>query len=116
MASISCGLAFGRLVFALQASRLDLAEVPALRRLMSESYFGGYDMHRFDVIGAYDRRAEFFASISSAISGTLNADRRENVTPISEERGNVMNDARLIARTSVRARPFGTLPARSCPW
>jgi hypothetical protein len=79
-------------------SLLDLAEVPRLRRLMSESYFGDYDMRRFDVIGAYDRRAEFFASISSGIGRTLNADRRENVTPVSEERGNVMNDARLIAR------------------
>jgi hypothetical protein len=79
-------------------SLLDLAEVPSLRWLMSKSYFRDYDMRRFDVIGAYDRRAEFIASISLAIGRTLSVDRRENVTPVSEERGNVMNDARLIAR------------------
>jgi hypothetical protein len=70
----------------------------SLRWLMSKSYFRDYNMRRFDVIGAYDRRAEFIASISSAIGRTLSVDRRENVTPVSEERGNVMNDGRLIAR------------------
>ncbi len=83
-----------------QLSLLELAEIPGLRRLMSKSYFGGYDMRRFDVIGAYDRRAEFFGAVSSAIGRTLSPDRWQNATPISEERGNVMNDSRLMARLS----------------
>lgn len=79
-------------------SLLALAEIPSLRWLMSKSYFGGYDMRRFSVIGAHERRSEFFASISSLIGRTLDTNRRENITPISEERGNISSDMRLIAR------------------
>ncbi len=92
-----CGHGLFEYVKRERLSLLELAEVPLMRRLMCGSYFGGYDMRRFDVIGAYDRRPEFFAQISSAIGMRLNVDRLENVTPLSEERGNAMSNAKLVA-------------------
>lgn len=79
-------------------SLLELAEVPRLRRLMSETYFGGYDMRRFDVIGAYDRRAEFAAAVSARTGLGIAADAPANVTPESHERGDTLADSRLMAR------------------
>ncbi len=79
-------------------SLLDLAEIPKLRRLMSESYFGGVDMRRFDVIGTYDRRAQFVDAVSGQIGTSLSAGKRENVTPSLDERGEATADAKLIAK------------------
>ena len=79
-------------------SLLELAEIPRLRWLMSRSYFGGFDMRRFDIIGSYDKRIEFFTRISTAIGKTLHVDTRENATAASEERNNVACDTKLIAR------------------
>jgi len=79
-------------------SLLETAEIPGLRRLMSATYFGDFDMRRFDVIGIYDRRAAFFSSVSKLLGVTIAADIEENVTPPSEERGNLVADTRLMAR------------------
>ena len=79
-------------------SLLETAEIPSLRRLTSGTYFGGYDMRRFDVIGTHDNRAAFINAVSSLIGVPLSADIRENVTPSSEERDNVRADAKVIAK------------------
>ena len=79
-------------------SLLALAEIPGLRWLMSQSYFGGYDMRRFDVIGAHERRAQFFTAVSKITGQTLHSERQENITPISEERGNISKDVKLVTQ------------------
>jgi hypothetical protein len=79
-------------------SLLEVAEIPTMRRLMSRTYFGGYDMRRFDVIGTHDNRAAFVRAVSNLIGVKLAADIRDNVTPPSEERDNVLADAKVIAK------------------
>src|ERR1700722_7843018 len=79
-------------------SLLEVAEMPSMRRLMSSSYFGGYDMARFDVIGTHDNRTAFVEAVSKLIGVPLSAHIRENVTPTSEERDNVLADAKVNAR------------------
>jgi hypothetical protein len=79
-------------------SLLEVAEMPNMRRLMSCSYFGGYDMGRFDVIGTHDNRTAFVEAVSKLIGVPLWAHIRENVTPPSEERDNVLADAKVNAK------------------
>ena len=78
-------------------SLLETAEIPCMRRLMSSTYFGGYDMSRFDVIGTLDNRTAFVEAVSRLIGVPLSAHIRENVTPPSEERDNVLADAKVNA-------------------
>jgi hypothetical protein len=79
-------------------SLLGVAEIPCMRRLMSNTYFGGYDMAKFDVIGTYDNRTAFIGAVSNLIGVPLSANIRENVTPPSDERDNVLADAKMKAR------------------
>jgi hypothetical protein len=79
-------------------SLLEVAEIPAMRRLMSHTYFGGYDMRRFDVIGTHNERAAFIQAVSNLIGVPLSAEIRTNVTPQSEERDNILADAKVIAK------------------
>jgi hypothetical protein len=77
-------------------SLLEVAEIPSMRRLMSRSYFGGYDMGRFDVIGTRDDRTAFIEAVSKLIGVPLSGQIRENVTPPSEERDDVVADGKVI--------------------
>jgi hypothetical protein len=79
-------------------SLLEMAEIPCMRRLMSRTYFGGYDMGRFDVVGTHDNRTAFGDAVSNLIGVSLSVDIRENVTPPSEERDNILADAKVIAK------------------
>ena len=63
-----------------QPSIIDFARYPGLQSLMSETYFGGYDMNRFDFIGFYDRRAEDFSKLSNLIGFALDPLVHENIT------------------------------------
>jgi hypothetical protein len=76
---------------------LETAEIPQLRWLMSRTYFGDYDMRRFDVIGVHEQRAAFMKAVSELVGKPLSADVTANVTPPSAARGDAMNDARLLA-------------------
>lgn len=77
---------------------LETAAIPALRRLMSQTYFGDYDMGRFDVIGDFAKRAEYLAAVSRRLSIKLGSDIADNVTPYSRERQEVLADRRMIDR------------------
>nr|WP_294518785.1 hypothetical protein [uncultured Rhodopila sp.] len=77
---------------------LDLAEMPRLRRLMSETYFGGFDMSRFDIVGSHERRPQFINAVSTAIGMPLPASHRENVTAPMAERDELMSDRKTIAQ------------------
>jgi len=77
-------------------SLLEVAEIPCMRRLMSSTYFGGYDMGKFDLIGTYDNRTAFIGGVSNLIGVPLSAQIQENITPPSEERDNVLADGKVI--------------------
>jgi hypothetical protein len=79
-------------------SLLEVPELPALRRLMSSSYFGGYDMRRFDVIGVFERQEAFRKAVTSLVDLEIPAEGKVNVTTPSEERGNVLCDTKLMAK------------------
>jgi hypothetical protein len=79
-------------------SLLEMAQIPVLRRLMSVTFFGDFDMRRFDVIGAHERRSEFIDEVSKVVGIPLSTAHRENVTPPSEERGNVLSDTIMITK------------------
>ena len=55
-------------------------------------------MGRFDVIGTHNNRTAFVEAVSKLIGVPLSADIRENVTPPSEERDNILADAKVIAK------------------
>jgi hypothetical protein len=75
-----------------------IAKLPALRRLMCETYFGGFDMRRFDLIGRHDRRAAAIDLLSAQIGMPLDASLHENVTPPSDGRRDMAADASLRQR------------------
>jgi hypothetical protein len=85
-------------VKARRLSLLEVAEIPAMRWLMSRTYFGGFDMRKFDVIGSHAERVNYVDTVSRLLGVPLSAEIRKNVTPPSEERGNVMADTRLLSR------------------
>jgi len=95
-AANATGHAVFEFVKAQQLSLLEVAKLPCLRRLMSETYFGNFDMSRFDVIGAFERQKGFFLAVSHLIDvPSLNVPV-SNVTAYPEERGNVMADTNLL--------------------
>jgi hypothetical protein len=77
---------------------LETAAIPALRRLMSQTYFGDYDMGQFDVIGDFSKRAEYLAAVSRRLTINLGPDIIDNVTPNSRERQEVLADSRMMDR------------------
>jgi hypothetical protein len=79
-------------------SLLETASIPALRRLMSRTYFGGYDMSRFDIIGDFSKRAEYLAGVSRRLGVRLDPNIADNTTPYSREREEMLADPRMIVR------------------
>ncbi|QTL02983.1 hypothetical protein J5J86_19780 [Aquabacter sp. L1I39] len=75
----------------------DFARLPLVRSLYSFSYFGGFDMGRFDILGDYRNRASAIARLSAAIGHPLASEERLNVTAPSEERQAVEADEALKA-------------------
>jgi hypothetical protein len=79
-------------------SVLETAQLPLMRCLMSRSYFGDFDMGRFDVIGTYDRREHYFQQVMDLTGLEIESSGHHNKTPPSEARGNVLADTRLMAQ------------------
>jgi hypothetical protein len=76
-------------------SLLETARLPILRHLFSETYFGGFDMTRFNLIGRHDRREEALKKMGYMIGDTFQTSIRENVTPATPERQEAQSDVRL---------------------
>jgi hypothetical protein len=77
------------------------AKYGPLQRLMSESYFGGYDMSHFDFVGFHETRAADIAKLSMKIGLPLDATIHVNRTNNnSETRAEIENDPRVIGRLS----------------
>jgi hypothetical protein len=73
-------------------SILEFARYPALANLMSETYFGGFDMRRFDFIGFYETRGTDIPRLAADLGLPLVADVHENRTPESVEQRNLKAD------------------------
>jgi hypothetical protein len=74
---------------------VDAARLPLLQRLLSWTYFGEFDMGRFDLIGRYDDRETALARLAHQYGADFDFSARENVTPLSEERHAARTDPKL---------------------
>ena len=61
-------------------SIFEFAAYPGIARLMSETYFGGFDMRRFDFIGFYENRDADIARLSASIGLQLMPEVHQNRT------------------------------------
>lgn len=70
-----------------------------IRRLSSDTFFGDYDMDRFDFIGFHETRAEDMARVNALADLRLNAALHDNRTENDrEERQAVRADKALMGR------------------
>ena len=79
-------------------SILEFAAYPRIRRLMSETYFGDFDMDRFDFIGFYESRDADVARLAADLDLPLTAAVYVNKTAESAERVAVRTDPETLAR------------------
>jgi hypothetical protein len=78
-------------------SIVDFARYCGIQTLMSETYFGGYDMNQFSFIGFYDRRAEDLPKLGNLIGVALDPQTYENKTPGGkEERLQLLSDSAAL--------------------
>lgn len=69
-----------------------------IRRLTSETFFGGYDMARFDFIGFHETRGPDMLMLNAVAGLELEPDRHDNLTRDGDdERAAVRADARRMA-------------------
>jgi Sulfotransferase family len=80
-----------------QPSLLEFATYPGIRRLMSETYFGGFDMSRFDFIGFHDTRNEDLLRLARILNLNFRPWVHKNKTAASPERRQIENDPVLIS-------------------
>ncbi len=73
------------------------AAYKGIRTLMSEVYFGGFDMSRFNFIGFHERRAEDIPRLSIELGLSLDHCVYENKTDRYDERFAMEEDPRLKA-------------------
>ena len=76
----------------------DLARLPILNTLLSETYFGGVDMNRFDVIACHERRADALRRLSELAERPLPEDEHLRKTPGRKYIDEMLNDDALIRR------------------
>lgn len=74
-------------------SILQFATYPAFTNLMSETYFGGFDMSRFAFIGFYENRGADLSRLAADLGLPLKPDIYENRTVPSVERRELEADA-----------------------
>ena len=72
-----------------------------VQRLMSETFFGGYDMSRFDFVGFFENRLIDIPKLAEMIGVPLDANHHINRTESGwERRAAVKDDRKLMARLS----------------
>lgn len=77
---------------------LEMAQLPILRDLFSQTYFGGFEMRQFHVIGRHEAREPALLKLSKLVGLTIDHSIRENATPRSAEREEVEGDRDLRHR------------------
>ena len=77
---------------------VEFARYEPLRNLMSEGYFGGYDMSRFDFVGFNETRIDDYARLGTMLGLTLDGALHTNRMEGSwTERAAIKHDARISA-------------------
>lgn len=79
---------------------LGIARLPALRYLLSRTYFGGVDMNMFDFIGSKEKYAESLKALSDVLEKPL-VEAVANVTShpqYREEVERIKSDSALLAK------------------
>ncbi len=79
-------------------SVLEFAAYPGISTLMSETYFGGIDMRRFDFIGFHETRAADIRRLAADLGLPLAPETHENRTAETPERHGVRQDRSLRRR------------------
>ena len=64
----------------------EFAAYPGISTLMSQAYFGGYDMRRFDFIGLHEDRNRDLRRLGDVLGLPLHAELHQNRTPDCAER------------------------------
>lgn len=76
----------------------EFATWPPIRGLSSDTFFGGYDMERFDFIGFHETRGPDMARLNAIAGLELEPDRHDNPTASGdEERAAIRADSRRMA-------------------
>ena len=77
---------------------VEMAQLPLLRYLYSQTYFGGFDMGRFDLIGRHEDRASAFERLSRLTGIDLDVSLHENVTLPDQGRQVLLEDHSTIQK------------------
>jgi hypothetical protein len=77
-------------------SPLEFATYPGIRRLMSETYFGGFDMNRFDFVGFHDTRNRDLLRLARILNLTFQPWVHKNKTAVSPERRQIESDPEIV--------------------
>lgn len=77
---------------------LTFAQYPAIQTLLSETYFGGVDLERFDFIGVYERRRHDLLRLSRMLGLAFDPDLHLNqADPATAEAQDLLADTALMA-------------------
>jgi hypothetical protein len=76
-------------------SLIEVARLPLLRNLFSHTYFGGFEMSRFALIGSHEDRDSGLHRMREMLDIDALVELHENKTPPSEERLEAENDPAL---------------------
>ena len=79
-------------------SIIEMAQLPLIRRLYSQAYFGDFDMGRFNLIGRHESREKALQSLGAAIGVKLDIANHDNRGPRSDEIYALMSDRVVINR------------------
>ncbi len=79
-------------------SMLEFAAYPGISTLMSETYFGGFDMGRFDLVGFHETRAADLGRLRADLGLPLTDEIYENRTADTTERQEMKADRVLRRR------------------
>lgn len=87
--------ALHRYVVQNKLSLIEMAQLPLIRRLYSQTYFGDFDMGRFDIVGRHEARDSMLGLLDQRLSVGLDPTVFVNVTPHDERRLQIEHDAQL---------------------
>ena len=75
---------------------LGMARLPLLRQLYSQTYFGTFDMLRFDIVGRQEDRATVLKKLSQVAGVPIDSSVTVNVTGASAEREELLANRSLM--------------------
>lgn len=77
---------------------VEMARLPLLRYLYSRTYFGGFDMTRFGLIGRHEDRTAALSKLSQIAGVRIDSSIHLNVTTITGQREELLTDRTRINR------------------